>query len=146
MAAVGGPGDSGLTYLQFYGPSFREIVGPQFDLVSFDPRGLFFFFVNMRMRDADAFVFPGVGETTPPLTVFSDEAQAAEFYAHTPLNANESISSVGRIHAMYDILGRLGENDAKAVAESISTPNVARDMLSIVHAFGQEKLQYWGVS
>lgn len=42
-SVVGGPGDSGITYLQTYGPSFREIVGPQFDLVSFDPRGLSIF-------------------------------------------------------------------------------------------------------
>lgn len=47
---------------------------------------------------------------------------------------------------MYDIMGRLGENNAKAVAETISTPNVARDMLSIVQAFGRETLMYWGVS
>ena len=47
---------------------------------------------------------------------------------------------------MYDILGRLAENDARAVAETVSTPDVALDMLSIVQAFGRENLMYWGVS
>ena len=32
------------------------------------------------------------------------------------------------------------------VAERMSTPLVARDMLSIVEALGQDKLQYWGIS
>lgn len=88
----------------------------------------------------------GVGDTTPFLSVFADEAQAADFYATVPMDANESISSVGNIHAKYDILGRLGVSRAQVVAETLSTPTVAQDMLSIVKAFGQEKLQYWGVS
>lgn len=32
------------------------------------------------------------------------------------------------------------------VAESVSTPAVATDMLNIVKAFGQDKLNYYGVS
>ena len=47
---------------------------------------------------------------------------------------------------MYDILGRLGESNAKAVAETLSTPSVVRDMMGINNAFGREKLQYWGFS
>ena len=36
---VGGPGSSGVDYLLELGTYFREIIGPQYDLVGFDPRG-----------------------------------------------------------------------------------------------------------
>ena len=62
------------------------------------------------------------------------------------MNVNESISSLGVIHAKYDIFNGLAVDRAKKVAESLSTPAVARDMMTIVTAFGQEKLKYWGVS
>ena len=44
------------------------------------------------------------------------------------------------------ILGPLAELRAKEVAESMSTPTVATDMLSITRAFGFDKVNYWGIS
>ena len=35
----GGPGDSGVQYVLELADSFRKILGPQYDLVGFDPRG-----------------------------------------------------------------------------------------------------------
>ena len=36
----GGPGDSGVTFLLHIAPSLRAIIGPAYDLVGFDPRGI----------------------------------------------------------------------------------------------------------
>ena len=43
-------------------------------------------------------------------------------------------------------LGDLAAERMQGVAEHVSTPVVARDMLNIVEALGHEKLQYWGFS
>ena len=84
--------------------------------------------------------------TTPALAVFKDAAEAAQLFSTYSVNANESISAVGRNFALADILNNLANARAKGIAESVGTPAVARDMLSIVKAFGQDKLQYWGIS
>ena len=88
----------------------------------------------------------GVGNTTPPLSIFKDPIEAGKFFSEFPLNMNESISSFGDAYSMALILGDLAADRAKKVAESLSTPTVVRDMMSILNALGQEKLQYWGVS
>lgn len=36
---TGGPGGSGVQYILEMDPYFRAIIGPQYDLVGFDPRG-----------------------------------------------------------------------------------------------------------
>lgn len=122
----GGPGESGVELIVEGAEYFREIVGPQYDLVGFDPRG--------------------VGVTTPALSIFRDPAEALQWYATWPLNVNESASSFGRAFAQSTILGRLAEDRAEEVAESVSTPTVANDMLSITKAFGFDKVNYWGIS
>lgn len=88
----------------------------------------------------------GVGQTTPNLTIFKDAAEAAQVLSPYAVNANESVSSIGRNFALFGIMNNLASDRVKNLAESVGTPAVARDMLSIVEAFGQDKLQYWGVS
>ncbi|EKM51090.1 uncharacterized protein PHACADRAFT_263055 [Phanerochaete carnosa HHB-10118-sp] len=122
----GGPGDSGVDFVLEFEPYFRAIIGPQYDLVGFDPRG--------------------VGETTPALSIFNSPAEAEQFYKTYPFNVNESVSSFGRFYAQAQILGDLALNRAQLVAESVGTAAVATDMLNIARALGQEKLNYWGIS
>ena len=99
------------------------------------------------MKETLALIAPsGVGETTPAFAPFKDAAEAAQLFSTYSVNANESISAIGRNFALMEILDRLVNARAKEDAESVGTPAVARDMLSIVNAFGQDKLQYWGVS
>ncbi|EKM52549.1 uncharacterized protein PHACADRAFT_126443 [Phanerochaete carnosa HHB-10118-sp] len=122
----GGPGGSGVQFVQELAPYFRPIIGPQYDLVGFDPRG--------------------AGETTPTLSVFNSPAEALEFYAPYPQNVNESVSSFGRSLAEAQILGKLAVDRVQQIAESVSTAAVATDMLNIARAFGFDKVNYWGVS
>lgn len=88
----------------------------------------------------------GVGETTPFLSIFKDPAEALQWYATYPPDLNESISSFGRAFAQTQILGKLAVDRAEKVAEAVTTPTVAGDMLSITKAFGFDKLNFWGVS
>lgn len=78
--------------------------------------------------------------------MFKDAAEAAQLLSTYSVNANDSASSIGRNFALNEILNNLASDRVKTIAESVGTPAVARDMLSIVEAFGQEKLQYWGIS
>ena len=43
-------------------------------------------------------------------------------------------------------MNKLASDRIPEVAKSLGTTTVARDMLSIINAFGMEKLQYWGIS
>lgn len=63
-----------------------------------------------------------------------------------PLNLNASISDLGEAYAAASIAASIAADRSRFVAERVSTPLVARDMLSIVRAYGQDKLQYWGFS
>ncbi|KAL0059030.1 hypothetical protein AAF712_014268 [Marasmius tenuissimus] len=93
----GGPGESGVDYVLAAGSTHRVGLGPQFDLVGFDPRG--------------------VRRSTPQ-----------SFWANS------------------QIMGTLAYERGKDYLGHMNTANSARDMLSIVEAHGQEKLQYWGLS
>jgi hypothetical protein len=78
--------------------------------------------------------------------MFASPAEALDFFSTYPLDVNESISSFGRAYAQSEIISRLAVDRIKTVAESVSTAAVAKDMLRIVQAFGQDKLNYWGIS
>lgn len=88
----------------------------------------------------------GVGNTTPPLSIFKSPIEAFEFFSTYPQDLNESVSSFGRMYAQAQILGSLAKDRAQNLAESVSTPAVASDMLSIARAFGYEEVNYWGFS
>ena len=78
--------------------------------------------------------------------MFQEQVEAAKFFLQFPLNLNSSPSALGEAYGRANIMAELAADRAKFVAERVSTPTVARDMLSIVKAFGQDKLQYWGFS
>ncbi|KAI5122028.1 hypothetical protein M0805_008019 [Coniferiporia weirii] len=122
----GGPGGSGISALLGRASLFREILGEGFDLIGFDPRG--------------------VGHTSPFVSAFSTSVEAGAFFIGEKGNINVSTSALGDSVAQGRILERLIVDRARRAAEHVSTPTVARDMMSIVHAAGQEKLQYWGFS
>ena len=80
------------------------------------------------------------------MNFFVSPAEAELFHETFPTNANESISSFGRSLAQSQVMSRLAADRTQLVAESVGTVAVATDMLNIVKAFGQDKLNYYGVS
>ncbi|KAK1230716.1 hypothetical protein PQX77_006166 [Marasmius sp. AFHP31] len=120
----GGPGGSGVNYILFEGAKLQAVF-PQWDIVSFDPRG--------------------VRRSTPQISFYKDLTE----YTTWPLPAmelNHSSSSVESYWAMSKTLGTAAFERNGGVLRYMNTENVARDMLTITEAHGREKLQYIGVS
>ncbi|KIP07572.1 hypothetical protein PHLGIDRAFT_117965 [Phlebiopsis gigantea 11061_1 CR5-6] len=122
----GGPGGSGVQYLVALEDYFRERVGPGYDIVGFDPRG--------------------VGDSTPRIAFFESPAEALALFATYPVSLNDRASAFGRAYALSEIMGELAIARQQVVLESVGTAAIARDMLEITHAFGFEKVTYWGIS
>lgn len=88
----------------------------------------------------------GVGATTPALDAFASTGESAMFTLKILDTLNSSDSAFGSVYSNAHTLGHVSETRIKDVAQYVGTPAVARDMLSIVKAYGEEKLQYWGFS
>ncbi|KAF4574326.1 hypothetical protein EYR40_005954 [Pleurotus pulmonarius] len=124
----GGPGGSGVDMVVGGGAVLSQLLGPNFDVVSFDPRG--------------------VGFSTPRASFFPTEAQRQLFRSPFFDDIRATSDGIGRMWARAQITGALAtQQDQKDhLFEHLNTENTARDMLRMVEAHGQEKLQYWGLS
>lgn len=136
----GGPGGSGVALLLGTGDLLAQILGDEFDLVSFDPRG--------------------VGRSTPKVQFYDQPGRGErEVWGTSGLDAIRG----GAGDRFRDIKGESGKSLeatwAHAVASNVqageragewlgnvNTEQTAYDMLSIVKAHGREKLMYWGYS
>ncbi|KAF9266687.1 hypothetical protein L218DRAFT_996260 [Marasmius fiardii PR-910] len=123
----GGPGGSGVDLVRMVGAPFSTLLGPQFDIVGFDPRGVSrstprVSFYETRVERL-LWSMPGVGE----------------------LSKNSPIT-VAMSWARNKVTGRLAAERDHNVLAHINTDHTARDMLRITEAHGREKLQYWGFS
>ncbi|KAI0086450.1 TAP-like protein-domain-containing protein [Irpex rosettiformis] len=124
----GGPGGSGVALIAQFGSGLQRIIGEDFDIVGFDPRG--------------------VGFTTPYLSIFKDDGEGMAWSLResaAPL-WNSSSDAIPRLHARSTVLNTLIGDRAAGVVDYVSTASVARDMLEITKAHGRDKLQYWGFS
>ncbi|KAF8816530.1 hypothetical protein BYT27DRAFT_7077074 [Phlegmacium glaucopus] len=119
----GGPGGSGVELIHQFGDMFTSILGPQFDIVSFDPRG--------------------IGQSTPRVSFFRTAAERALWDA-SDLHNRES--DVPNMWARSLVHGKLAEDSDYGYLRHINTDQTARDMLRIVEAHGRTKIQYWGFS
>ncbi|KAF4600398.1 hypothetical protein EYR38_005023 [Pleurotus pulmonarius] len=123
----GGPGASGVEMVAGGGEMFSQLLGPNFDIVSFDPRG--------------------IGFSTPRGSVFPTEAQR-QLWSSIPYDViNATSDGLTRVRARAQILGKVvAQNDPDHVFVHLNTENTARDMLRMVEAHGEEKIRYWGFS
>ncbi|KAF8482308.1 TAP-like protein-domain-containing protein [Gautieria morchelliformis] len=122
----GGPGSAGVAMINTMGESFQKLLGEEYDIVGFDPRG--------------------VGVTTPPVAIFSDQYERAAWDARTPPLINSTSDSFIHAYTRGELLGELAAKRTMHAAAHVSTATVARDMLTITQAHGRDKLMYWGFS
>lgn len=134
----GGPGGSGTDMIGYSGHKLSTIVGPEFDIIGFDPRG--------------------TGATTPQAQCFPTSAQFQVWNSPGNPLLSETDGSVPVSRSRERVIGELchralggnGNEDLDGTAEEwapgrfMSTASVATDMLHIVEKLGQQKLQYWG--
>jgi hypothetical protein len=120
------------------GERISSLVGPSFDILGFDPRG--------------------IGATTPLALCFDSDSELAIWNLQdvTALNTSDSSIPFARAHdrvvgeRCLRALGGTGNEDMNGTAEEwgsgrfMDTASVATDMLQIVEKLGQEKLQYAG--
>ncbi|KAF8915229.1 TAP-like protein-domain-containing protein [Mucidula mucida] len=122
----GGPGGSGVTELPAtYGPRIAQVLGSQYDIVSFDPRG--------------------VGVTTPRAEFFLTETERNLWLADRTkaagiVNATHDTTLIPKLWAASQIQGQLAKDrDTTGLLPFIG-------LLRIIDVAGQEKLMYWGIS
>ncbi|KAF9457253.1 TAP-like protein-domain-containing protein [Collybia nuda] len=122
----GGPGGSGVDLVVQAGKLFSTIVGPQFDVLGFDPRG--------------------VGHSVPRVSFFETAAERALWGSVGPHVLDASAGEVARQWARSKVINGLAGERLLNLLPHINTDQTARDMLRITEAHGNEKLQYWGFS
>ncbi|KAK0243686.1 Alpha/Beta hydrolase protein [Armillaria nabsnona] len=125
----GGPGGSGVSVLTSMGPQLASIIGNQYDIISFDPRG--------------------IGNSTPRAEFFPSKQEHSLWLTstnHFTWAVNTTSDQIPHLWASAQVIAELAKERDNGILNYISTDNVARDMLQITEAAGQEKLQYWGFS
>ncbi|KAF9457254.1 TAP-like protein-domain-containing protein [Collybia nuda] len=122
----GGPGGSGVDLIARMGKALSTIVGPQFDVLGFDPRG--------------------VGNSVPRVSFFETAAERVLWAPGSLHVLGTSSDDVAREWARSKITNELARERQLEVLKHINTDQTARDMLRITEAHGKEKLQYWGFS
>ncbi|KAI8952629.1 alpha/beta-hydrolase [Xylaria longipes] len=119
----GGPGGSGIWFMHRLGEQLNTIVGEDFHLVAFDPRGV-------NGSRPLAICYPD-DETRRALGSVRDQRvleDSAEVYAW----------SKNYVRACAETMGEHGKY--------LNTPQTAADMNSILDALGQRDMVYWGFS
>ena len=93
-------------------------------------------------------VFRGVAHTQPAANFWLSEGEKFVYQLGVTSDGapNATSDAVGRLIGRSHIISALAEARGKDFAPYMTTALVARDMLTIVNALGQEKLQYWGIS
>lgn len=128
MMLEGGPGGSGVETVRNRGSALQKVVGSEFDVVGFDPRG--------------------VGRTLPRVSFFLSETEKTEWTLDNPPLVNSTLDATARLYERMRLLGDIAKEKGRAAeaAKHVTTAVVATDMLEITKAHGRDKLLYWGFS
>ncbi|SJL02797.1 uncharacterized protein ARMOST_06134 [Armillaria ostoyae] len=121
----GGPGASGVAILASIGSLLASVVGNQYDIISFDPRG--------------------VGNSTPRAEFFPSKEEHYQWLAipnHWNTVFNTTSDEIPYLWASAQVIAELAKERDNGIMNYISTDNIARDMLRINEAAGQAKLHY----
>lgn len=126
----GGPGGSGIWALRDHGRDLQAIVGEDYDIVSFDPRG--------------------VGASTPRLDCWGGRATDRALWelqevgvvdAH-PGVLNDAFARAGAFSRVCE--ERWGGEGG--LLRFSSTASSARDMREVMEQMGERRVKYWGFS
>jgi len=120
----GGPGASGVQFLEGSASSFPAVVLDHFNLVSFDPRG--------------------VGQSDPVRCVTSLSAYLR--YLSLPPVPTAGFSVAQLVAADKSFADDCAAHTSRALLANVSTADTARDMDRLRGALGQAKLDYLGFS
>ncbi|OCL12579.1 hypothetical protein AOQ84DRAFT_395589 [Glonium stellatum] len=131
----GGPGGSGVELVQVFGSVWQEVIGTEHNIIGFDPRG--------------------VGNSGPIVDCFPGHPEARAHFESIfyPDVSNASSTSVDTQFYAAHLFGTWCNENA-GNASFISTPAVARDMLTYIMAeqkaanksVEEAKLSYYGTS
>lgn len=119
----GGPGGSGLNFVHRKGAQLNTIVGENFHILSFDPRG-----INSSLPRASCYP-----------TAESREKFSLELDRDVIRDSGKRFAwTQNYVQACQENMGEHGKY--------INTPQTAADMNSILDAVGQKDMIYWGFS
>ena len=114
---------SGVNFLRRAGGSLNKIIGEDFHLLSFDPRG--------------------VSGSVPKASCYPSNSQRAESFRDNPWNLE---FEAGEMYTRAENMVKACEETMGEHGHYLNTPQTAADMNSILDAIGQEKMYYWGFS
>lgn len=137
----GGPGGSGTSFMARAGSLLSTVIGPKYDILGFDPRG--------------------IGATTPLAECFDSNAQFQIWGLQEGRLVNVSdydtvTYALARSHLIGErcekVIGGTGEESivGSGTAEEwgagkyMDTASVATDVVKISEAVGDDKVNYWG--
>ncbi|KAH8812049.1 TAP-like protein-domain-containing protein [Xylogone sp. PMI_703] len=137
----GGPGGSGLGIVLRLGSQIQQVVGLERDIIGFDPRG-----IGATIPRADCFAFPPPDAGDKPEPGYEDSQLGFDKRLKWLLMSrevglvNSSSTALKSLDIRAKALGKLcEEKDAiygdNSILRFSGTPNVARDMLSIIDAW-----------
>jgi pimeloyl-ACP methyl ester carboxylesterase len=136
----GGPGGSGVGFVTLEYPSLISVTGSNYDLVSWDPRGVVLSFPAINCTGIPVYIYPKLALNSRSLPKLDfPQMLESDFEADYQITQQE---------------GQACENDLASV--HLTTATTARDMISIPDAFAQTEdgkrafnpllANYWGFS
>lgn len=133
----GGPGGSGVLFAQSRAASLQLLVGNQHDIIGFDPRG-----VGFSTPKADCFASPDSSEGVSGRNVaYMNRLTwlASGQGVGLTNSSNMALTQLSaRSKAIAKLCQRVDETEGDgSIFRQMGTPNHARDMLSIIHAWDE---------